>query len=138
MSTIVVVQGRPVLLAGLMAGVAAAIINAAYYLVYGALTARQYAETGAFGIALSSIIPPLLGAASALVLSRFTRRAGTVFAVVTLGITAASLLPGLSSTLPDGTPKPACFDGLVLPMHVVVGALAGWLIPRSMKGSATP
>jgi hypothetical protein len=55
----------------------------------------------------------------------------------TLGITAASLLPGLSATLPDGMPKPPCFDALVLPMHVVVGALAAWLIPRSMKAAGT-
>jgi hypothetical protein len=32
-------------------------------------------------------------------------------------------------TLPDGTPKPAGFDGAVMPMHVVVGVATALLMP---------
>jgi hypothetical protein len=35
----------------------------------------------------------------------------------------------LRQTLPDGTPKPAGFDGAVMPMHVVVGLATALLVP---------
>lgn len=36
-------------------------------------------------------------------------------------------------TLPDGTPKPAGFDGAVMPMHVVVGLAMALLVPWSAR-----
>jgi hypothetical protein len=85
-------------------------------------------------VAVSSLLPPLLAAAAALLLSCFTRHAAPLFTAVTVVITAASLLPGLSSALPDGTPKAPGFDALVLPMHLVVGGLSAWLISRALRG----
>jgi hypothetical protein len=44
-------------------------------------------------------------------------------------ITLGSFAGVFQETLPSGALKPAGFDQLVMPMHVVVGFLAAWLIP---------
>lgn len=104
-----------------------------YFAGYEAVVGHHYPQTGIGSIAVSSIFPPLLGAALALLVSRYTRRAAAIFAAATLVITGLSLLSVFSSTLGDGTPKPPGFDGLVLPMHVVVGATAAWAVARALR-----
>lgn len=126
-------SARAVMAAGLTVSVLGAAANALYFFAYGAVTGRVFAQTGLGSVVMSSALPPPLAAGAAVVLSRLTRHAPAVFSVVTLAITAASLTPFFSSTLPDGTAKPEGFDGLVLPMHVVVGGLAAWLITRALR-----
>jgi hypothetical protein len=108
------------------------VANSLYFAGYEAVLGRHYPETGIVSIGASSLLPSLLGAAAALWLSRYTRRPGAVFVAVTLTITGLSLLSVLSPNLGDGTPKPAGFDGLVLPMHVVVGVSAAWAVSRAL------
>jgi hypothetical protein len=122
--------------AGAAAGMVSAIVNGAYFMAYQAVVGRAYPQTGLGSILASSLFPSLLGAAAALGLSRYTSKAGTIFAAVTLGITALSLLAVFSPDLAEGVPKPAGFDALVLPMHLVVGAAAAWSIPRALRSRA--
>jgi hypothetical protein len=138
MSTIEPVQRRyaRVLAAGAAAGAASAIVNVAYFLAYEAAVGLEYPQTGPGSIVTSSLFPSVLGAAAALALSRYTSRAGAIFAAVTLGITALTLLQTFSPDLADGVPKPPCFDALVLPMHLVVGAAAAWAVPRALRSRA--
>jgi hypothetical protein len=137
MSTIDQVQGRVsrVLWAGAAAGVVSGIVNSAYFIAYQAVVGREYPQTSLTSIVGSSLFPSLLGAGAALGLARYTSKAGSIFALVTLGITGLSLLSAFSPELADGVTKPPGFDALVLPMHVVVGAASAWSIPRALRGS---
>jgi uncharacterized membrane protein YeaQ/YmgE (transglycosylase-associated protein family) len=112
------------------------LVNGVYFAVYQAAVGHEYPQTGLGSVVMSSLLPSLLGAAAALALSRYTPKAGAIFATVTLGITGLSLLAALSPDLAHGVPKPPGFDALVLPMHVVVGAVAAWAIPRALRSRA--
>jgi hypothetical protein len=138
MSTIEPIQRRAarVLSAGAAAGAASALLNAVYLEAYQAAVGRKYPETGLGSVVVSSLFPSVLGAAAALALSRFTSKAGAIFAAVTLGITTLSLSAAFSPDLADGVPKPPGFDALVLPMHVVVGLAAAWAVPRALRSRA--
>jgi drug/metabolite transporter (DMT)-like permease len=127
-----------VLAAGAAAGAASAVVNGLYFALYQSAVGREYPQTGLGSIVVSSLLPSLLGAAAAFGLSRYTPKAGGIFAVVALGITALSLLAAWSPSLADGTLKPPGFDTLVLPMHVVVGAAAAWAVPRALRSRACP
>src|SRR5688572_30363039 len=114
--------------AGAAAGAASALLNSAYFLAHRALTGLRVSEPTLASIVLSSLFPSILGALGYALLSRFTRHATPLFVSVTTAITVASFASALESTLPSGDVKPGCFDALVMPMHLVVGALAVVLI----------
>jgi hypothetical protein len=116
--------------AGAIAGVAAAALNALWFAAYGAVTGIEFSQPTYGSIGVSSVLPVLLGAIGFHVLGRLTPRATSIFAATTGLITLASFAGILQDALPDGTPKPAGFDALVMPMHVVVGAMAAVLLPR--------
>ena len=135
MSTIdVCMEVRPTLTrslrAGAIVGIAAAALNALWFASYGAVTGTEFSHPTYGSIGASSILPVLLGAIGFHVLGRLTPRATSIFAATTGVITVASFAGILQDALPDGTPKPAGFDALVMPMHVVVGAMAAVLLPR--------
>jgi hypothetical protein len=135
MSTIdVSMEMRPTLTcslrAGAIAGVAAAALNALWFAAYGAATGIEFSQPTYGSIGASSVAPMLLGAIGFHVLGRLTPRATSIFAATTGLITLASFAGIVQDALPDGTPKPAGFDALVMPMHVVVGAMAAVLLPR--------
>jgi hypothetical protein len=135
MSTIdVSLEVRPTLTrtlrAGAVTGVAAAALNALWFAAYGAVSGIEFSQPTYGSIGASSILPVLLGAIGFHILGRLTPRATSIFAITTGLITVASFAGILRDALPDGTPKPAGFDALVMPMHVVVGAMAAILLPR--------
>ena len=115
--------------AGLVAGVVSAAVNSLYFAAYRAATGIAVREPSLLSIGYSSVLPCLLAALGHLALSRLTNRATTLFVITTAIVTAYSFEGLFRSTLPDGTPKPTGFDGLVMPMHVVVGGAAALLIP---------
>ena len=121
--------------AGAAAGVLGTVVNGLYFVGFQLLAHQRYPQTGFGSIAVSSLAPPMLGAVAALALSRFTPKAGAIFAAVALCVTVLSFAQVLSPTLSRGVAKPPGFDALVLPMHVVVGATAAWLIPASLRRS---
>jgi hypothetical protein len=120
--------------AGVMIGVAAAGLNAVWFASFRAATGIEVTQPTYGSIGVSSLLPVLLGAIGYHVLRRLTPRATPIFATTTALITIASFAGILQDTLPDGTPKPAAFDVLVMPMHVVVGVTAAVLLPRLVVG----
>jgi len=118
------------LLGGFAAGIASALVNDVYAFVYRATTGFASLHPTYGSITVSSIFPSFLAAVGYFALTRFTRHAGTVLALVTAAITFYSFQTAFSATLPDGSAKPPGFDALTLPMHVVVGAVAAFVIPR--------
>jgi hypothetical protein len=119
-----------ILLDGVVAGVSSAALNALYFFVYPVLTGFRAQQPTLFSVVSSSALPLLVAAAGYFVLSRLTNQAATACVVVTLAVTVLSFEGVFRDVLPDGTSKPAGFDGLVIPMHVVVGAAAVLLLRR--------
>jgi hypothetical protein len=118
-----------VLLGGLAAGAVSAFTNSVYFLVYGWATDFHGHEPSFASITLSSLAPSAPAALGYFVLARLTERARLVFTSVTAIIIVISFEGLLRQTLPDGAPKPAGFDGAVMPMHVVVGLATALLVP---------
>lgn len=139
-STSEVAIGRPFLArflwGGVVAGFASALVNSSYFVAYRWATGFQGAVPTLGSVVLSSLFPPVLAGLGYGVLSRFTKRATLVFVSLTCAITLATFESMLRTTLPDGTLKPVGFDALVMPMHVMVGALAALFIPRIAWGQA--
>jgi len=133
-----VAAARPALVrflaGGAVAGAVSALVNGVYFAVYRAATGIQSKEPTLGSIALSSLFPSLLGALCYGLLARWTGKATAIFTAVTCAITLATFESVFRTTLPDGTLKPAGFDALVMPMHLVVGALAVVIIPRIAHG----
>ena len=119
-----------VLAGGLVAGVLSAASNDLYALVYRTATGFDFLHPSYGSITVSSVAPSLLAAAGYYALTRFTRHAARLLALVTALVTLFSFEGALHATLPDGSAKPPGFDALTLPMHVVVGAVAALFIPR--------
>ena len=120
----------PTLYGGFAAGVASALVNDVYAFVYRATTGFDALHPTYGSITVSSIFPSVLAAMGYFALTRFTRHAAAVLGVVTAAVTLFSFQTAFGATLPDGSPKPPGFDALTMPMHVVVGAIAAFVIPR--------
>lgn len=118
-----------VLLGGLAAGAASVLTNSVYFVVYRWATEFSGREPTFASITLSSFAPSLPAALGYVALWRLTERPRLVFASVTAVIIVLSFEGLLRQTLPDGSPKPAGFDGAVMPMHVVVGLATAFLVP---------
>jgi hypothetical protein len=117
------------LLGGLAAGAVSAFTNNVYFLIYRWVTGFNGHEPSFASITLSSLAPSAPAALGYFVLSRFTARARLVFSSMTALVIIISFEGLLRQTLPDGAPKPAGFDGAVMPMHVVVGLATALLVP---------
>jgi len=122
--------------AGAAAGLLSALINGLYFAVYLAFSGSSFAEPSWLSVTLSSFFPSVLGGAGYAVLSRFSARARPLFVAVTSTIVILSFESAFRDTLPDGSAKPAGFDLLVMPMHVVVGLVAILLVPRLSRSRA--
>ena len=117
------------LLGGLAAGAVSAFTNNVYFAVYRWATGFYGHEPSFASITLSSLAPSAPAALGYYVLAQLTERARLVFGSVTAIIVVISFEGLLRQTLPDGAPKPAGFDGAVMPMHVVVGLATALLVP---------
>ena len=119
------------LLAGLISGVIAAVINNLYALLYTAVTGNSQALINPVSIAFASLIPLLLAGAGYYLVVRFIpNRATLIFVSGTLVLAALSLAGPFGGQLPDGAAAPAWFPVLSAPMHVAAGLVAAYGIPR--------
>jgi hypothetical protein len=116
-------------LGGAAAGSLSALINATYFLAFRAGTGFSGAEPSLGSVTLSSLLPSILAGFGYALLQRLTPHSRVWFVLLTALITLGSFAGVFQETLPSGALKPAGFDQLVMPMHVVVGFLAAWLIP---------
>ena len=117
---------------GLVAGLVSGGFNLLYFFGYLAATDLLVRQPTWGSVSMSSLVPCLLASLGYAWLTRRSERADTYFAIVVGVVVLASFAGMLQTTLPDGSPKPAGFDGLVMPMHVVVGMAAVLLIPPSV------
>jgi phosphotransferase system glucose/maltose/N-acetylglucosamine-specific IIC component len=129
------VQTKPgikTFLAGaLIAGVIGAILNNVYGLLYTSLTGVSVPHIiHAGSITMASILPVLIGGLVYFALSRFTAKATLIFVIIGIVFTLISFISPLQPQLPDGTPAPEGFAGLTLPMHIISGVVALWILPR--------
>ena len=120
------------LLGGLVAGIAAAVVNVGWYFVMKAAAGYDHPLHPTAGSAVvSSLVPCVLGSLFYYLLARFTAKATLIYSVVVAAIILASFIPAFFvRTLPEGDPKPANFDLVVIPMHVMVGLAAVLITPR--------
>lgn len=125
-----------VLLRGLAAGVLSAAFNLLYFWMYVGATGLSVREPTWTSVTVSSLVPCLLGALGYGWLVRRAERAEAYFALVVGAIVVLSFEGLFRTTLPDGSLKPPGFDGLVMPMHVVVGLAAALVIPPSLGARA--
>jgi hypothetical protein len=133
MASITASRGGRLLLGGVggtVAGSASALVNALYFVGFCSLTGSFSYPTSLTSVALSSLLPSVLGGIGYGALTWFSTRANALFAAVTGVITVLSFAQLFQDTLPGGMLKPPGFDALVLPMHVVVGLVAAYAIPR--------
>jgi hypothetical protein len=121
---------------GVFAGVLSAALNLAYFAIFVRVSGIAAREPTVTSIVSASVGPPVLASLGFFVLARLTRHAPAIFVAITLCITVASFLAVFEPALPDGTPKPAGFDLLVMPMHALVGGVTSWLVPRFVRRSA--
>jgi len=135
-------QGRPslrrFLAGGALSGAIGALVNSLYFALFTAQVAYAGAEPTLGSVVVASFFPPVLAGLGYGVLARLTERATPIFVLVTWAITLATFQSVFDVTLPDGTPKPAGFDALVMPMHVVVGGFASLILPLFTRTRATP
>jgi hypothetical protein len=125
---------REYLTGGLVAGVAAAIINNMYSFAYSAVTGFSIPQVITFvSITGASIVPLVIGSLVYFGLSRFTAKATAIYSCAAIVLALASCLAPLGATLPDGTPTPAGFAGLTIPMHIGAGICAAFVTPRFVR-----
>lgn len=125
---------RKYIYVGLIAGIVTAIVNNIYSLIYTSMTTFAiYTIINPISITLASIIPMVVAAIIYFGLNRFSTKALLIFSVGTVFFTLISLSGPLGNQLPDGTPIPAGFAALTIPMHVFAGVFAVICIPRFVK-----
>ncbi len=119
------------LVAGLLAGIVIAVLNNLYNLFCAsALDISVPGVIHAGSVTMASVMPALLAGAFYYLLARFTRWPARIFTVVVVAFTLFSLGGPLQPVLPDGTPAPAGFVTLTLPMHLIAGVVMLAVIPR--------
>ena len=101
--------------AGLIAGLVAAVLANAYYLIYQAAGGASFAELNIFTITFTSLLTSVVGSGIYYLLARKTGNATNIFVGLGLAFTVFSLLPVLVAPLYPG------FGLAAGPMHVIVG-----------------
>jgi Family of unknown function (DUF6069) len=117
---------------GLIAGVIAASANLAWNFIaqsMGSVAPPNFA----IAVAMSSILPLVLGGVFYFLLVKFTAKGKMIFLIVSGVFTLLSLYGPMQPMMPDGTPTPEGFAMLTIPMHIIAGGAAIWGIPKFAK-----
>lgn len=124
------------MLAGLVSGVASAVLNNVYSLAHAAITGFSIPAVIHVGsISGSSIVTALVGGLAFFVLAKFIvkdapKKRDMIFQIGAIGLALLSIVGSFGPTLPDGTPAPPQFAMLSAPMHVIAGVVAAFVIPK--------
>ena len=86
-------------------------------------------------VVMSSIFPVLLASIIYFLLIRNFTRGYLLYMFLGVSFMLLSNFPAFETTLPDGTPTPANFALLVIPMHFVAGLSALYLIPFKTRNT---
>ncbi len=120
------------LAAGILAGLASAVLNNIIYLFVINLGGHDWVPVVAISILAASFLPNLAAAVAYFILAMITQRAR---ALLTIGITAfvlISILPHLGigpAPSPALAALPEGFDLVTVPLHIVFGVTAVTLMP---------
>lgn len=115
----------------LISGIVVSILNNVYAMIYTFATDFSLPEViNVVSITMASILPVLVSGMLYFILSRFTTKATLIFIMVGALFTVASLAGPLQPQLPDGTPAPAGFTALTIPMHIISGVVTLYLLPK--------
>lgn len=118
----------------LIAGIISAILNNLYSVVYSAVTGIRVQEVIHVGsVTGASVLPALVAGLVYFGLSRITPKVTLIFVILGIAFTLFSLGGPLQSQLPDGTPTPAGFVGLTLPMHIISGSVVLYVLTRYVQ-----
>lgn len=113
------------LMAALIAGIGAAIVNNLYSAIYTSVTGFSMPEVIHVGsITGSSIFPLLIGGIVYYFLQKKWAKGGLYFVIAAVVFTILSLGGPFMGTQPDGSPFPAGFAALTAPMHFIAGGFA--------------
>jgi hypothetical protein len=115
---------RNALLAGLLSGIAAAILGTLTLLIMQALTGDRFTELTPVSITAISLLTNLLGGIAYYLLARFTARPALFFAILALVLATLDTLMVAANPLHPG------FATVATPLHYVVAFVAIILIPR--------
>ena len=120
------------LLGGLIAGVASAILNNVWLLVYPLTTGNEVPEIINIGsVTASSILGLFIGGFVYFVLHRLTKKGAFIFITAGVVFTFLSLMGPINMTdLPDGNSAPEGFALLTIPMHLIAGLAAIIITPK--------
>lgn len=114
---------------GLISGVVAAPLNLTWNLIAPSLGSVP-PPNFMIAVAVSSILPLLIGAILYFLLVKYSKNGRMIFLVVSAVFTIVSLYGTIQPTMPDGTAAPQGFALLTIPMHLIAGAVAMWGIPK--------
>jgi predicted Na+-dependent transporter len=87
----------------------------------------------AIRIVVSSLLPTLIGGLLYFLLEKYTSKGKLIFQVVAIAFTLLSLYSSFMKTWPDGTVVADNFWLLSIPMHLIAGLSAAFLIPKFSK-----
>jgi hypothetical protein len=121
--------------AGLLAGVIAAGVNICYMLLYESMTGYSIDRyINILNVAIASIVP---GAFAGLLmfasLKGSSSKGVNIFLIITIALAIVSFLGPLNSQLPDGSPMPAEFAGLTIPMHIFSPMIYAVMLIRTVR-----
>lgn len=118
------------LIGGMLAAALAAAGNLAWRDAFPSMTGHPVPELiDATSVVLASTLSVLLAAGIYLLLARGLTIATPLYVLGCLVTAAASCVATLTPVLPDGSPAPASFPQLTMPMHMWAGAMAAFVVP---------
>lgn len=115
---------------GLLAAALAAASNLVWRAWFTPLTGYEVPEhLGVLPVVLASVLSVLLAAGIYLLLSRALTIATPLYILGSLAVAAATCVAPLAPVLPDGAPVPEGFPLLAIPMHMLAGVMAAFVVP---------
>ena len=118
--------------AGLLAGLASAILNNVIYIVMIGIGGYDWVMIVAVSILMASFLPNLLASILYFILSRVTQKARLILTIGVVTFVIVSILPHLGigpAPSPALTALPEGFDQVTIPLHFVFGLSAIFLMP---------
>ncbi|WPP52598.1 hypothetical protein [Catalinimonas niigatensis] len=119
------------LIAGVVAGVLAAIINNIYHLTYSGVTGVEVPQViNVLTVSFASLIPLVLASLAYYFLAENTKQPTVIFVIMTIFLTICSMGMMAVPVFPNRDAVPEGFYGLALPMHFIAGGIAAIFIPQ--------
>ena len=118
--------------AGLAAGAAAAVVNIIIYLIMIGVGGHEWSVMIMGSILIASLLPNLIAALAYYGLARLTAKARLLLTIGVAAFVLISILPHLGigpAPSPALAALPEGFDLLTVPLHLVFGATAVFIMP---------